>query len=332
MKILVTGGGGFLGEAIVKQLIAKGHEVRVFSRRHFPHLEQIGVESISGDIANFDQVLHAARDCEVIFHVAAKAGVWGEYDSYYKPNVVGTENIIQAAKSLGIKRIVHTSSPSVIFDGKDHEGCDESLSYPESYIAHYPATKAIAERLMLEANSDRLATVALRPHLIWGPNDPHLVSRIVEMAKKGRLKFVGSADKKIDTVWVENAAEAHILAMENLEIGSKNAGKAYFITNDEPWGAETWINGILSCVGEKPVSKRVPFRVAYFTGAIMEWIFKTFKLSGEPPLTRFMATQLGTSHWYSNQAAFRDFGYKPRISNREGLKLLRKHFEKSHAN
>lgn len=328
MRALVTGGGGFLGKAIVSRLLAGGHLVRSLSRGDYPELKSLGAECIRGDVADASIVARAAEACDVIFHVAAKAGVWGRYDDYYQANVVGTENVLAACRRLSVPKLVHTSSPSVVFSGHDEAGIDESAPYPDRYLAHYPYTKAVAERAVLKANGEtlpdgnRLATVALRPHLIWGPGDNHLVPRLIERAKQGKLRRVGSGTNLVDTVYIDNAADAHLLAAEKLTPNSPVAGKAYFITNGEPvplWGL---IDRMLACAGLPPVSRSISARAAYTAGAILEGVYKWTGRLDEPPMTRFVARQLSTAHWYDISAAKRDLGYQPRITIDEGLRRL----------
>ena len=199
MNILVTGGGGFLGKALVHRLLADGHTVRSFARGAYPELTALGVEVLQGDLSDYEAVYDAMRGCELVYHMAAKAGVWGTYASYYEANVVGTENIIKACRAHGVKYLVNTSSPSVIFDGQDQEGLDESAPYPKRYLSNYPKTKAMAERLVMAASDEELLTVSLRPHLIWGPEDTQLIPRVVEQGKAGTLRIVcrhRSAGKK----------------------------------------------------------------------------------------------------------------------------------------
>ena len=237
MNALVTGGGGFLGGAIVRRLRARGDEVRSLSRGRYPALRRPRRQQIQGDVADAGAVDAAVAGCDVVFHVAAKAGVWGRYAEYHRANVVGTENVLAACRRHGVRRLVYTSSPSVVFDGRDMEGVDESVPYPAHYEAHYPQTKAEAERLVLAANGPDLATVALRPHLIWGPGDNHLVPRILARGRAGRLRRIGRANKLIDSIYIDNAADAHLLAADRLAPGSPVAGKAYFISNGEPIAA-----------------------------------------------------------------------------------------------
>ncbi|MBW2996758.1 NAD-dependent epimerase/dehydratase family protein, partial [Candidatus Woesearchaeota archaeon] len=216
MKILVTGGGGFLGKAIAKALVKRGHEVRSFSRGSYPELEALGIKAHRGDITDKSALLDASEGCDAVFHVAAKAGVWGSYKEYYRPNVIGTKNVINACIQNKVKRLIFTSSPSVVFNNADQDGVDESEPYPKKFISHYPKTKAIAENIVLKANSQELATVSLRPHLIWGPGDNHLIPRIISRAKAGKLRIVGDGKNLVDTVYIDNAVDAHLLAFERL--------------------------------------------------------------------------------------------------------------------
>ena len=264
----------------------------------------------------------AAENCSVVFHVGAKAGVWGPYEDYYQTNVLGTENVLRACRELGIPRLIYTSSPSVTFDGHDQEDVDESTPYPQTFTAAYPATKAEAERLVLAANSEELATVALRPHLIWGPGDQHLLPRLMDRARKGRLRLVGSGVKRVDAVYIDNAVTAHLCALERLKFGSVIAGKTYFITNAEPWPMADIINGLLQAVSLRPISKSISFKTAYRLASFFEALYAIFRIKREPPLTRFVTQQLATAHWYKTRAARDELGYIPRISMREGLRLL----------
>ena len=323
MKALVTGGGGFLGGSIVRLLQERGETVRSFSRQEYPALARLGVEQVQGDIGDRDAVLRAAEGCDTVFHVAAKAGIWGSAAEFHRANVTGTENIIAACRHHGIRRLVFTGSPSVVFDGSDVEGGNESLPYPTHYEAHYPRTKALAERLVIAANGPELATVSLRPHLIWGPGDNHLVPRIVTKGRAGKLRRIGSHDCLVDTVYVDNAAAAHLLAADLLAPGSPVAGNCYFITNGEPLPLWEMINRILAAANLPPVSGSVPPAVAYAAGIICEGLWSLFNLSGEPPITRFVAREMATAHWFDISAAHRDLGYAPAVSIDEGLIRLR---------
>ncbi len=323
MKALVTGGGGFLGGAIVRKLVARGDSVRSLARGDYPALRQLGVETLRGDVTDFPSVQNAAKGCDVVFHVAAKAGVWGPLAEYQQVNVAGTQHVVNACRAEGITRLVYTSSPSVVFNGRDMEGVDESAPYPKHHEAHYPATKAEAERLALAANGDGLAVVALRPHLIWGPGDNHLVPRIIAKARAGRLRRIGAIPKLIDATYVDNAADAHWLAADRLAPGSNVAGKAYFIAQDEPIPVWDLVDRILGAAGLPPVVKSVPMWAAYAAGAVCEGMYHALGRADEPPMTRFVARELSTAHWFNLDAARRDLGYEPAVSTAEGIERLR---------
>ncbi len=323
MKALVTGGGGFLGKAIVKLLLERGDEVRSFSRNEHPALSALGVEHCRGELSDAAAVQRAAAGCDIVFHVAAKAGVWGPYDEFYRANVLGTRHVIDACRMHGIKRLVHTSSPSVVFDGTDMEGVDESVPYPDHYVAFYPQTKAEAEQLVLQANDEQLATVALRPHLIWGPEDNHLVPRILDRGAKGALRRIGRRDCLADTIYIDNAAQAHLQAADRLDIGSPVAGKAYFLSQGEPLPLWDIVDRILDAGGIAPVSGTISPKLAYCIGWIMEKVYGTFGIKSEPRMTRFVAKELSTAHWFDISAAQRDFDYTPGVSFDEGMLRLK---------
>ena len=320
-NILVTGGGGFLGKAIVRQLLVKGHRVASFSRRTYPGLHDLNVRQLSGDIADAGSVDDAVRGRDAVFHVAAKAGVWGALEDYHRPNVIGTRNVITACRSGRVPMLIYTSSPSVVFDGGNMQGVDESTPYPAHYHAPYPQTKAMAEQAVMAAADDTLKTVALRPHLIWGPQDNHLVPRII--ARAASLRRVGDGDNRVDTIYVDNAARAHVLAMEALEKNPAVSGKAYFISDDCPIALWEMVDRILDAGGKPPLTKTLSPKAAYWIGALLEWAYRTFGISGEPRMTRFVARELATAHWFDISAAKRDLGYAADISIEEGLKRLK---------
>ncbi len=322
MKALVTGGGGFLGGVIVRMLVERGEQVVSISRGEYPELTRLGVEQVRGDLADRETVIAVAKGCDVVYHVAAKAGVWGRYDDFYRANVTGTENVLAACRANNIAKLVYTSSPSVVFDGTDVEGGNESLPYPASYEAHYPKTKALAEQAVLAANSPELATVALRPHLIWGPGDNHLVPRIVARGRAGKLRRIGNRPNLVDTVYVDNAARAHLNAADRLAPGSTPAGKAYFISNGEPLPLWEMVNRILAAAEVPPVTRSISPGAAYAIGCICEGLWGALNLAGEPPMTRFVAHELATAHWFDLSAARNDLGYTPEIAIDEGLKRL----------
>lgn len=323
MKALVTGGAGFLGSAIVRRLLARGDRALSFSRSAHPEIEALGAETLRGDVADPDAVRRAVVDCDVVFHVAAKVGGWGPRVEYWRTNVTGTAHLIEACRRAGVRKFVYTSTPSVVHTGGDIEGGDESLPYATHFEAAYPETKAAAERLVLAANAPTLSTVALRPHLIWGPRDNQLVPRLLERARAGRLRLVGNARKLVDATYIDNAADAHVLAADRLAPDAACAGRAYFIAQGEPVPAAELINGVLAAAGLPPETRRIPAAFAWWAGALAEAAFWLMRREDEPPLTRFAARQLATAHWYDLSASRRDLGYAPRVSTADGLERLR---------
>ena len=322
MNVLVTGGGGFLGGAIVRSLIARGDTVRSLSRGDHPALRATGVEQVRGDVADPAVVQRAVEGCSLVFHVAAKAGIWGPYADYYRSNVTGTRNVIAACRAYGVRQLVYTSSPSVVFDGRDMEGVDESVPYPRHYDAPYPATKAEAERLVRAANDATLATVALRPHLIWGPGDTNLIPRIIARAKAGRLRRIGRRVNLVDSTYIDDAAAAHLSAADRLAPGSPIAGRVYFVSQGEPWPVWDLINRILQAAQLPPVTRTIAPTLALLAGAVCETLAHALRLSDEPPMTRFLARELSSAHWFNIAAARRDLGYQPSVSIEEGMQRL----------
>ena len=323
MRILVTGGGGFLGRHIVAQLLERGDEVTTIARGDYPDLRAAGARTLRGDLCDRDACMEAVKGQDAVIHTAAHVGMWGAREDFWRGNVLSTSNLLDACREQGVGRLVFTSTPSVTFDGTDACGADNTLPYPDHFMTHYPETKAQAERLVLEADSDALRTTALRPHLIWGPGDPHLIPRLIDRARRGRLRIVGDGTNTVDLTYIDNAAQAHLDALSALEREANSPrGQAYFISNDEPVALWPWINALLTEVGVAPITRHVPFGLARAAGAVIEGVWRALPLAGEPPMTRFIAAQLATSHWYDMAPARRDLGYVPRVSMEEGLARL----------
>lgn len=318
MNILVTGAGGFVGGAVARMLKARGDDVRTVARNDYPALTALGCTHLKGDLSDPAVAKAAVSGVDAVIHVAAKAGVWGKRGDYEASNVAATQFLLEACQQAGVKRFVFTSSPSVTFDGGDAVNANEALPYPDEHLAHYPRTKAEAERRVLAANGkDGLVTCALRPHLVYGPGDPHLLPRLVSRAKAGRLAWIGQGNL-VDVTYVDNAAHAHLLALDALQKDpAKVGGKAYFISQGTPVKPDEWVNALLGAIGLRPVTRRVPLAVAYAAGGVMEAAWSLFGLSGEPLMTRFVAAQLGTSHFYDLTAARRDLGYALLVDDAE---------------
>ncbi|PID55623.1 3-beta hydroxysteroid dehydrogenase [candidate division KSB3 bacterium] len=314
MKALVTGGGGFLGRYIVEQLLERGDSVRTFARGEYPALARLGVEVVRGNIQDGEAVRKACSAMDCVFHAAAHPGIWGPWESFYQPNVVGTENMIAACRIEKVPKFVFTSSPSVVFNNQDQRGCDESLPYPEKYENYYSHSKALAEQMVLDANGDGVLTVALRPHLIWGPRDPHLLPRLIERAGSGQLMQVGDGTNRVDITYVEDAARAHLLAADALEPGTPAAGSVYFISQDAPVNLWQWIHALLDQLDIPPIRRRISLSTARTIGAIMEFGYRLLRMSAEPRMTRFLATELAKDHYYDISRAKQELGYQPQFT------------------
>ncbi len=324
MLTLVTGGGGFLGRAIVRQLVYRGDKVRVLGRNPYPFLDKLGVEVVQGDVRDLKTVSEACRDVDTVFHTAAVAGIWGPWEHYHSINTVGTRNVVDACLKSHVQKLIYTSSPSVVFTGLDQAGTNETEPYPRRYLCHYPHTNALAEQYVLDSHDrTRLLTCALRPHLIWGPGDQHLIPRLLERAKLGKLKRVGEGENQVDMIYVDNAAAAHLQAAQALTSDSVLGGQAYFVSEGQPVNLWLWINEILMLAGVPRVRRSVSFKMAYTAGRFLETLYEWFGWQDhEPLMTRFLACQLAQNHYYDVSKARRDFNLRSIVSFEEGMDRL----------
>ncbi|MDD9950708.1 MAG: NAD-dependent epimerase/dehydratase family protein [Zetaproteobacteria bacterium] len=326
MGVLVTGGSGFLGGEIIRQLLSRGEYVKSFSRsrpRHLPHHHKL--EICLGSITNCHDLKEALKGCNAVIHTAAKAGVWGPHSDYFTTNVTGTQNLLTICAEQHIPHFVYTSSPSVVYEDKSIHGKDESLPYARFYLAHYPHSKKEAELLVLRHhNQHKIQSVALRPHLIWGPGDPHFLPRLIHRYKRKRLFQVGDGTNLVDTIHVFNAAQAHLQVLDKMRAHKDWGGKSYFIGQHKPVLLWDFLRQLLERSGQRNVNFRsVPYTLARVAGATYESMYQALGFDHrEPPMTRFLASQLYHSHYFSHQSATKDFGYFPSISTQQGLEEL----------
>ena len=336
--VFITGASGFIGGKIAERLLADGRQVRVLARRPLPQLAERGAEIISGDLTDTAALRRGCDGAGTVYHVAGRVGVWGPARDFFQVNVEGTRAIIAACRETAVPRLVYTSSPSVVYNGGDLSGVDESAPLCTQAPSAYPTSKAAAERLVRDAHSRELATVSLRPHLVWGPGDRNLVPRILASARRGRLKIIGSGRNKVDVTHIANVVDAHLLAERTLTTchiiddkrpaGENPGGKAYFITNGEPVVLWDWINELLRGVGIPEIRKHVPLNTALIAGGVMETLWRVLPLKGEPPMTRFIAKEMATDHWFDLSAAHRDLGYFPNVTMAMGTAQLIEHLKK----
>lgn len=326
MKALVTGGGGFLGSNLVKALLARGDSVRTLARGDYPELTKLGVATVKGDITNAAQTLAACEGMDVVFHTAAKAGGWGDPKEYEAINVAGTQHVVDGCKAAGVPVLVHTSSPSVVHGEGDIAGANESIPFADHFLADYPRTKAISEKLARDACDEKLKVVALRPHFIWGPGDRHLLPRLIARASKGRLRRVGKDDPKSDTIYIDNCVHAHLLAADALRAGAPLGGKTYFVSDDQPIGVWTMAERMLAAAGLGPITKSISPTAAWAVASTLETTYRLFGIQSEPLITRFAVSELTHAQWFDITAAKNELGYAPIVSLEEGLVRLKKSF------
>ncbi|MDR2140730.1 MAG: NAD-dependent epimerase/dehydratase family protein [Deltaproteobacteria bacterium] len=322
MLALVTGASGFLGGRIATLLLEKGYRVRVLARRDVPPLAALGAEIYQGDLADFSSLERATDAVDAVFHCAAKTGVWGPLAEYLETNVMGAARVLESARQQKASYFIYTSSPSVIHGGGDLRGVTEAAPYMADTAQPYAYSKMLAERLVLRANQPAFKTVALRPHLIWGPGDPHLLPRLIDRARRGRLFLFTGGPYLVDATYIDNAAEAHILALEKLVAGEPVGGMPFFISQGQPMELTELINRLIQTAGLGPVQPRVNKRLGRGLGWLLEKIWALRQANQEPPLTLFTARQLTSSHWYNLERAKNLLGYQPTVSFEEGLRRL----------
>ncbi len=342
--VFITGASGFIGGKLTERLLAAGRRVRVLARRPLPELEKLGAEVVPGDLHDAAALRRGCEGAATVFHVAGRVGVWGPAADFFQVNVEGTRNVITACRAAGVPRLVYTSSPSVVYNGGDLRGVNETAPLCTRAPCAYPTSKAAAERLVTAANGSVLATVSLRPHLVWGPGDKNVIPRVLALARSGRLKIIGAGTNRVDCTHITNVVDAHVLAEQALiavaglgEPGSSRpgsatpatppGGRAYFITNGEPVVLWEWINELLRGVGLPEVEQHVSLRTAYLAGGVLEALWRVLPLKGEPPMTRFVAKEMATDHWFDLAAARRDLGYAPRVSMADGTAALIAHYQ-----
>lgn len=329
-KVLVTGAGGFVGAALCRALLERGHQVRGVARGEYPELTSIGVETHRVDLSRDDGRLRdLCRDVAVVFHTAAKVEMWGRYEDFFNANVVGTRAVVTACRAQSVPALVFTSSPSVVANGRDLCGVDESQPYPTRYEAFYPETKAMAEHEVLAANCETLRTIALRPHLIFGPGDTNLVPTITARARAGRLMRIGAGNNLVDFSFIDDCVSAHLLAWEALGQNVAAAGRAYFISQGEPFRLWEFIDRVVSAAGLPRVRRAIPRVIAVALASVLEGVTQLLPGLPEPRITRFLASEMATHHYFNISAARELLQYQPAVSMDEGLERTFIHLARS---
>lgn len=327
MRVCVTGATSLIGRRLAQELSARGDEVRCLQRREPAGLD---VDVVRGDIRDGDAVDRALRGCDAVVHLAARVGVVGSWEDFRSTNVDGTRLVLDGARRHGAGDVVYVSSPSVAHAGEPLIGADAGPAITGRRDAFYAESKALAERAALRADDDGLRVVAIRPHLVWGPGDTQLVGRIVERARAGRLALVGGGRSLVDSTYIDNAVSALVAALDALGTNPAVAGSAYVVSNGEPRPIRELVEGICRAAGVPFAPRSVPTPVAVGLGRLIERVWdrvpSRFGGDDEPPLTRFVAEQLGTAHWFDQRRTRADLDWSPTVTIDEGLRRLTAHF------
>ena len=325
MKVLVTGTGSLLLGGIASELVRRGDDVVCLQRRPSAFIGHQNAQEVLADICDAEAVVAAAHGCDAIIHGAARVGVVGSQKEFHDTNVRGPENILRATEQHNISRLVFVSTPSVAHTGHSLVGAPAGQAEIGRSGSHYAESKAIAERRVLNAGSNRLAVVAIRPHLVWGPGDTQLVGRIVERAASGRLAVIGTGNALVDSTYIDNAISAHIAALDALHIGSACDGKEYVVSNGEPRTVNELMRSMCESAGVAFEPRHLSLALGIRLGSLVERVWPLVR-SSEPPVTRFIAEQLGTAHWFDQRSVHKDLKWTPSVTIDEGFQRLTQWF------
>lgn len=315
MKVLVTGGRSLLGAGVARALLDRGDDVTVLQRSP----SGLPCREVLADVADAADVAVAVAGHDAVVHLAAKVDIVGPWREFVAVNVDGTRNVLAAAAASSVRRVVHVSTPSVAHTGAALVGVGAGPADPQSARGSYARSKATAELLALAADGPDLAVVAVRPHLVWGPGDTQLVGRIVQRARRGRLPLVGSGAALIDTTYLDNAVDALVRALDR---APQAHGRALVVSNGEPRTFVELVTGICAAAGVDGPGRTVPVGVAWVAGAVVEGAWSALRLRGDPPMTRFLATQLATAHWFDQRETRAALDWRPTVSIDEGMRRL----------
>ncbi len=328
MRVLVTGSTSMIGRAVVDRLLARGDRVTTLQRT--PPNETTGrdettgrVVSVTGSVTDADAVRRACAGQDAVIHLAARVGVVGTWAEFVETNVDGTRLLISAARRAGVGRFVYVSSPSVAHAGDPIMGDGATPADPDAAHGHYARSKALAERQALAASNAAMPIVAIRPHLVWGPGDTQLVGRIVERARSGRLRLVGSGLALFDTTYVDNAADALVAALDRAQ---SLGGQAYVVSNGEPRTMLELTTRIVEAAGVTWTPRSVPTGVALVAGSVVERVWSWTRRTDDPPITHFIAEQLSTAHWFDQRQTRTALGWTPSVPLDEGFARLQSWF------
>lgn len=319
-RVLVTGASGVLGSGVAQALVNAGAQVTVLQRSPSG---LSGVHEIRGSVTNVDDVATAVDGVDSVIHIAAKVSVSGPLAEYEHVNVEGTRLLLAAAQRAGVQRWIQISSPSVAHSGDSIIGAGAEPADPSTARGHYAATKAAGELLALDADAPYFKVLVLRPHLMWGPGDTQLTERIIERARQNRLPLLDGGTALVDTLFTVNAVEAIVAGLKAVD---RVHGEALVLTNGEPRPIGEMIRRIAVAGGAQEPTLNLPAGLAKAAGSIIERLWDAEKRGDEPPLTRFLAEQMSTAHWFDQRRTREVLQWQPRISLDEGFELTRQYY------
>lgn len=320
MRITVTGASGLLGSSVARALIAAGHEVTTLQRRPSG---VAGARDVTGSVTDPSAVTEALSGAEAVVHLAAKVSMMGDPKDFEAVNIGGTRTLVEAAQTAGLPRLIHISSPSVAHTGESIIGEGAGPASPEHARGEYARTKAAGELIALAADSADFRVLVLRPHLMWGVGDAQLTERVIDRARSGRMPVLGSGAALVDTLFVDNAVEAIVAALDAVDA---THGEALVVTNGQPRPIGELMSRIAVAGGASEPRLRIPVAPALAAGSVVEKVWDLGDHDDEPPLTRFLAEQLSTAHWFDQRRTHEVLGWRPRVSVEEGLEILARHY------
>ena len=322
-RILVTGASGMLGGAVAELLRAKGHHVRTFQRR----ATGTGQDEVLGSLVDPQAVSRATQGMDAVIHLAAKVSFTGAWHDFVATNITGTNNLLAASKEAGVADFVFVSSPSVAHLGEPLVGAAAQPANPQLARGNYARSKASAELNALAQDSEAFRVTAIRPHVVWGPGDTQLVERVIARSKAGRLPLLDHGTALIDTTYIDNAAAAIVRGLERMD---QAHGRALVVTNGEPRPVGELMAGICTAGGAPVPELSVPGWLARGAGSVIEklWLAAGARnlVHDEPPMTRFLAEQLSTAHWFDQRETREVLDWSPGVSVDEGLERLAAHY------
>lgn len=334
MRVLVTGASGMLGRSVAEALVARGDQVTVLQRRP-AGIDRAG--EILGSIDDESAVARAVSGQDAVIHLAAKVTMTGDLEEFERVNIHGTRSLLGAARQAGVTRFVHLSTPSVAHTGSSIVGEGAGPADPFGTRGPYARTKAAAEIEALGADSAGFSVVAIRPHIVWGPGDTQLVQRVVDRASAGRLPILGSGAALVDTTYVDDAVSAIVAAVDRAEAPEVH-GRAFVVSGGDPRPIADILSAWCEAAGVRSPSRRLPPALAKAAGSAVEGLWTvlperlTSRLSddGVPPMTRFLAEQLSTAHWFDIRRTRQALDWEPQIGFEAGTAALARAYRRQH--